>query len=270
VTEELGARLDRLAAETGFAGVVRVDDGDRVALVRAYGLADGIGDYLDEEAMGDITDHVLTVPVHTLATTEGFLAVLDGFPTVFPAGDRFACCNGGHVVLALLAEPATGTPFHDLVRMLVTEPAGMVCTGYLRSDALPGDAAVGYLHAPDHSDPLRINVLHLPVRGNGDGGVYTTVDDVHVLWSAPFAGRIVDPAWVAAMVRPRSDVPAEHKRYGMGFWLHATRPAVVLEGYDAGVSFRTVHDPVRGRTHTVVSNFSEAPGRSPTCSTRCG
>jgi hypothetical protein len=32
-------------------------------------------------------------------------------------------------------------------------------------------------------------------------------------------------------------------RYGLGFWLHATGPGVTLEGgYDAGVSFRTVHD----------------------------
>ena len=40
-------------------------------------------------------------------------------------------------------------------------------------------------------------------------------------------------------------------RYGLGFWLHATGDVVMLEGYDAGVSFRTVHDPRRGVTRTV-------------------
>ena len=58
----------------------------------------------------------MPIPVHELAATEGYLAVLDGYPTVFPAGERFAYCNGGYVVLALIAERASGTPFHDLVR----------------------------------------------------------------------------------------------------------------------------------------------------------
>ena len=30
-----------------------------------------------------------------------------------------------------------------------------------------------------------------------------------------------------------------------------------LEGYDAGVSFDSPHDPVTGVTHTVISNTSE-------------
>ena len=32
--------LDAIASETGFSGVVRVDRGDTVEIVKAYGLAD--------------------------------------------------------------------------------------------------------------------------------------------------------------------------------------------------------------------------------------
>ena len=312
--------VDRVAAESGFSGVVRVDRGDGAELAKAYGLAhrghqiattvdtqfaiasggkgltaltvvslieagvldaattarsvlgndlpligeevtveqllahrSGIGDYIDEEAGGEITDHVLPVPVHELAATEQFLRVLDGYPAKFPPGERFSYCNSGYVVLALIAERASGIPFHDLVRQRVCGPAGMRDTEFLRSDELPGRAALGYLA----TDGLRTNVLHLPVRGSGDGGVYSTAADIHALWAAFFAGRIVSTAWVAEMVRPRSDVPAESMRYGLGFWLHESRGAVMLEGYDAGVSFRTVHDPEAGFTHTVLSNTSD-------------
>jgi hypothetical protein len=69
-----------------------------------------------------------------------------------------------------------------------------------------------------------------------------------------FAGRIVPPERVAEMVRPHSDVPSESVRYGLGFWLHPTGGAVVLEGADAGVSFRSVHDEAAGVTHTVLCN----------------
>ena len=126
----------------------------------------------------------------------------------------------------------------------------MADTAFLRADELPGDAAVGYLGAQG----LRSNVLHLPVRGSGDGGIYTTVADVHALWAALFAGRIVPTGWVDEMIRPRSDVPEDGLRYGLGFWLHATRDAVIIEGQDAGVSFRSAHEPASGSTYTVLAN----------------
>jgi CubicO group peptidase (beta-lactamase class C family) len=210
----------------------------------------GIGDYLDEDAGGDITDYLLPVPMQELVTTEQFLPVLGGHPSVSPAGERFAYNTGGFVVLALIAERAGGMPFADLVRTRVCEPAGMTHTAFLRSDEPDEGVALGYLDG----DGLRTNVLHLPVRGSGDGGIYSTAADIHALWSALFAGGIVPKARVAEMVRPHSDVPTESMRYGLGFWLHQTGDAVMLIGGDAGVSFRTVHDEAAGVTHTVLSN----------------
>jgi CubicO group peptidase (beta-lactamase class C family) len=226
---------------------------DDVTIEHLLAHRSGIGDYLDEDAVADINDYLMPVSVHELATTEQFVTVLDGHETVFPAGSRFAYNNAGYVVLALLAERASGVDFHELVRSLVCEPAGMVDTAFLRSDELPGRAALGYLSR----DGLRTNVFHLPVRGNGDGGVYSTATDLHAFWSSLFAGRIVSPARVADMVRPRSDVPEESRRYGLGFHLHATGPGVWLEGYDAGVSFLSLHQPTSSSTYTVVSNWSD-------------
>jgi CubicO group peptidase (beta-lactamase class C family) len=317
---DLEPQLDDLTSDSAFSGVVRVDQGDRVELAKAYGLANradelpnelrtrfaiasgtkgltalavmalvedgtlalettarsflgddlpligddvtvehllahrsGIGDYVDEESGVDVTDYLLPVPVSELATTEQYLAVLDGHPPKFAPGERFAYCNSGYVVLALVAERASGVPFHELVVRRVCEPAGMPDTAFLRSDELPGKTALGYL-APDG---LRTNVLHLPVRGSGDGGVYTTVADVRALWTAFFAGRIVSVGSVDGMLRPRSDAPAEKRRYGLGFWLHESTRTVILEGYDAGVSFRSLHDRERDLTCTVISNWTD-------------
>ena len=144
----------------------------------------------------------MPVPVHALATTEQYLAVLDGHPTKFAPGERFSYSNGGYVVLALIAERASGIPFHDLVRQRVCAPAGMVDTEFLRSDELPGRTALGYAEI---DGAWRTNVHHLPVRGSGDGGIYSTVADMSALWRAFFAGRIVPERWVRDMVRPRSD-----------------------------------------------------------------
>jgi CubicO group peptidase (beta-lactamase class C family) len=226
---------------------------DDVTIEHLLSHRSGIGDYLDEDAHHEITDYAMPVPVHELASTEQYVAVLGGHPAAFPPGERFAYCNSGYVVLALIAERAGGAPFHELVRRRVCEPAGMDDTEFLRSDELPGRAALGYLSV----DGSRTNVLHLPVRGSGDGGIYSTAADISSFWSAFFAGRIVARDWVGEMVWPRSDVPQESKRYGLGFWLRASTDAVLLEGYDAGVSFRSVHDPASTTTHTVISNTSD-------------
>ena len=84
-------------------------------------------------------------------------------------------------------------PYPDLVREQVCERAGMRDTEFLRSDELPARAALGYL---DNEHP-RTNVFHLPVRASGDGGVASTVADLHAFWDAFFAARIVVADWVA-------------------------------------------------------------------------
>jgi CubicO group peptidase (beta-lactamase class C family) len=228
--------------------------GDDVTIEQLLAHRSGIGDYLDEEADHEITDYVLTVPVHDLVSTEGYLAVLDGHRTKFAPDERFSYCNGGYVVLALIAERVSGVPFHELVRERVCVPAGMRDTEFLRSDELPARTAVGYLPIDGRS---RTNVFHLPVRGSGDGGIYSTVADVSSFWQSLFAGTIVSSGWLSDMVRPRSAVPSASMRYGLGFWLHASSDAVMLEGFDAGVSFRSVHDPGSAVTHTVISNSSD-------------
>jgi CubicO group peptidase (beta-lactamase class C family) len=233
---------------------------DDVTIEHLLSHRSGIGDYLDEDAGYDIADYMMPVSVHQLASTEQYLGMLDGHQTKFAADEQFSYCNGGFVLLALIAERVSGVSFHDLINERVCVPAGMVDTAFLRSDELPGRAALGYLTV---DGTVRTNVFHLPVRGNGDGGIYSTGADIRSLWTAFFGGRLLPVEWVAEMVRPRS-VISDRERYGLGFWLQGAEEGVAdgvrLEGYDAGVSFRTWHHPDRQLTHTVISNTSDDDG----------
>ena len=315
----LRADVDRVAAETSFSGVVRVDREGTPEIESAYGLADrphaiamstthqlgtasvtkgftaltvlslvadgdlhltttarsvlgsdlpliddevtleqllshrsGIGDYLDESTIVSSDDYLMPVPVHQLASSEDYLRVLDGHPMVSPPGAAFEYNNGAFVVLALVAERVARVPFHELVAARVWDPAGMSRSAFLRSDELPATAAVGYLHP----DGERTNVLHLPVRGSGDGGAFTTVGDISAFWEALLSGRIVPERWVAEMRVPRRAPQGGRLDYGLGLWLHAAG-VLELHGYDAGVSFRTMHDPATATTWTVGSNQSD-------------
>lgn len=201
-----------------------IDDGVTIEQLLAH--RSGIGDYLDEEAGFEIADYVMTFANHELATTEDYLAVLDGHSTKFAPGERFAYSNGGYVALALVAERVSGVPFHELVEQRVCQPAGMMDTEFLRSDELLARTALGYVEC---DGVWRTNFFHTPVMGSGDSGIYSTAADISALWRAFVAGGIVSTEWVAEMVRPRSVVPRQSMRYGLGFWLHASTDAVVLE-----------------------------------------
>jgi CubicO group peptidase (beta-lactamase class C family) len=318
--DSLEDSIERLAGETGFSGVVRVDGRDGLRFVKAYGLAhrgygiantvdtrfaiasgtkgltaltvvsliedglleyattarsvlgddlpliddavtveqllthrSGIGDFYPDDHGGSVNEYVeLPARVHQLDSTEHYLRVLDGHPMDSAPGEKFFYNNGGFAVLAIIAERASGVPFPELVKERVCEPAGMTGTEFLRSDEPREGVALGYLEA----EGLRTNVFHMPVQGTGDGGSYSTAADVHALWAAFTAGRIVPAARVAEMVSPVSDVAEDSMRYGRGLWLHESDESVILMGFDPGVSFQTVHDPVAGYTHTVLSNTS--------------
>ena len=212
----------------------------------------GIGDYVDEEVEYDPNDYVMPVPVHELANTEEYLAVLDGHPTKFAPDERFGYCNGGYVVLALIAERASGTPFHELVRERVCEPAGMHRHGVsaLGRASRAHRARLSRSRrriAQQHASTCRFAA---PATAVSTRPRRTSA----ALWNAFFAGRIVSTDWVGEMVRPRSDVPEESARYGLGFWLHASTDAVRVSGGDAGVSCYSIHDRRATLTYTVLSN----------------
>ena len=68
---------------------------DRVTVEQLLAHRSGIGDYLDEDEVADGNDYALTVPVHELATTEQFLAVLDGHAMKHEPGERLATETAG-------------------------------------------------------------------------------------------------------------------------------------------------------------------------------
>ena len=218
---------------------------DRVTVDMLLRHRSGIGDYLDE----NVDDHdplayTMRLPLHTLDGADGYARAIDGHPQQFEPDSGFAYCNSGYVLLAILVERVTGGTFDAAVERRVCRPAGLRDTGFERMDSLPGTCAVGYAEAVG----LRTNVLHLPVIGFGDGGVFTSVADVHRLWRS-----MIDGPLTGSFVRMRTGHP-DDGRYGMGLWLDDDTGAVWMEGMDVGASFRSTWSPASSRIVTVMSN----------------
>lgn len=239
-----------LALDTTIRSVVgdalsRVDDG--VTIEHLLGHTSGVGDYLDEEVLGDIDDYIFTVSPHVLARPTDYLDLVNAQPQVSSPGERFTYNNGGYVMLSIVIETITGS-FHDAVRDRVLEPAEMNRAGFFRGDDLPPETAVGYL------ENGRTNVYHLPVVGAGDGGIYLSLDDVSAFWDALERGCVVSTEHVEEMTTVRRIVGDD--AYGLGFWLSPDGQIVALEGQDAGVSFRSAVNRTTHSRYTVMSNSS--------------
>lgn len=242
--------LDTALADVLDRSAELVQPGTTVRHLLAH--TSGMGDYLDESTIVDIEDYLLDVPNHRLQRPADFLALMRGRTAKFSPGASFAYNNSGYVLLALLVETLSGHSYHEAVQQRVCLPAGLEDTAILRLDDLPGRAAIGYL--PGRG--FRSNAFHLPLRGGGDGGAYSTARDLARLWSALFSGRIVSMALLAEMSRPQHGAGAS--AYGLGLWLDLDlskdTTSVFIEGSDPGISCRSRFEPATGVSYAVLSN----------------
>ena len=241
--------------------------GEDVTVEHLLAHRSGIGDYLDEEAGHEVTDYVLTVPAQDLATTEQYLAVLDGHPAKFPPGERFSYCNGGYVVLALIAERVSGAAFPPARAERVCGPAGMRDTEFLRSDELPGRTALGYLPIEGRVEDERV-----PPAGRGQRGWR---DLLHRRGHQRLLAVAVHRQDRACRVGGRNGAPPQRRARrsrcvtALASGSAGRASTVILEGFDAGVSFRSVHDPrVSRHPHRDLQQLrwrmagGRAPGRA--------
>lgn len=143
----------------------------------------GLADYFeeDEDTPGHDDDYAALWrdrPCYRMERPADFLPLFGDRPPYRPPGRRYQYSNAGFIVLALVVEEVAGRPFTDVVSERVLLRAGMSSSGYLRSDAVEPDVAVGYLPGPSPDGPWRTNVFSVPVVGGGDGGALATARDL--------------------------------------------------------------------------------------------
>ncbi len=216
----------------------------------------GIPDYFDEEKISDFDSFFLSIPWYAMRGPRDFLAVFPDEPMKFAPGERFAYSNGGYILLGVVIEELTGMRYQEFVQQAIFSPLGMHQSGFFPLNQLPERTALGYIDTPTG---WRTNVYNLPITGASDGGAYTTVGDVAILWNAFLNGAIIPRELVEIYCAPFVQTRPESTTYsGQGVWIatEAGQPrAVFLTGHDAGVSFRS---RVEGDLQfTVISNTGQ-------------
>ncbi|MBN1579480.1 MAG: serine hydrolase [Anaerolineae bacterium] len=210
----------------------------------------GIYDYYDEEIEQDFEQFKVAIPWCELETPSDYLPLFKDQTKKFSPGERFSYSNGGYVFLGILIEKLTGTLYRDFIREHVLQPANMHRSGFYAFHDLPQNTANGYLE-----DRRTTNIYHLPLRGGGDGGMYTTTSGLRAFWDSLFAHQILSPELTATYLDTHwalNDVDG----YGCGIYKRLDDSMFSIVGGDAGVGFDSRYLVREKLTVNILSNIT--------------
>jgi CubicO group peptidase (beta-lactamase class C family) len=210
----------------------------------------GIYDYYDEEIEQDYEHFSVEIPWYTLETPSDYYPLFKGKGMKYRAGERYSYSNGGYVFLGLLIEKLTGALYRDFARDRVLQPAGMNRSGFYAFNDLPENTANGYL-----KDRRTTNIYQLPVRGGGDGGLYTTTDDLRAFWDSLFSYRILSQELTTTYLETHS-VLDPTTGYGCGVFKRLDDSRFAIMGGDAGVGFTSWYFVQDRLTINILSNIT--------------
>jgi CubicO group peptidase (beta-lactamase class C family) len=211
----------------------------------------GFSDYYNEDDNPDSEAFFVDIPWYRLETPSDYLPLMEDYSMRSSPGGPFVYNNGGFVILGAVIESVSGETYRDFVEREVLARAGMGRSGFFAFNRLPVNTAFGYIDGIDGS--WRTNIYNLPIRGGGDGGMYTTARDLARFWHAFVTGGIVGSDLTRQMLTPHARIN-EHTEYGLGVYLDATGSAYFIVGGDAGVGFESRYFANDEVVVSIVSN----------------
>jgi CubicO group peptidase (beta-lactamase class C family) len=210
----------------------------------------GIYDYYDEEIEQEYDLFSVEIPWCDLETPSDYYPLFEGQRMKFRPGERYSYSNGGYVFLAVLIEKLTGKLYRDFIHEQVLQKANMHESGFFAFNDLPENTANGYL-----MDRSTTNIYQLPIRGGGDGGMYTTTDDLCAFWDNMFSNRILSEELTAIYLNTYSTFN-DTDGYACGMYKRIDNSMFWMEGGDAGVGFLSRYLVKEKITINILSNIT--------------
>src|SRR5690606_5947642 len=137
-----------------------------------------------------------------------------------PPGSAYRYSNGGYALLALVVERASGESFQDFLRNRIFVPLGMDAT-HARVDDGPAipERAYGYSEIDGHWQRTDQSTTSAVL---GDGGIYSSIDDLARWDAALHDDRLLDDTSRALAFAPQVEVSGEADvaAYGFGWRVH--------------------------------------------------
>lgn len=201
----------------------------------------GIIDY--EDLMADNA----TMQVHDA----GVLRLLEGRDSVyFPPGTSYRYSNSGYALLALIVERVSGKTFAAFLHDRIFTPLGMNGTVAHQDGAdAVSNRAFGYTTKNGswiNKDQSTTSAVL------GDGGIYSSIDDMAKWDAAQYDSRLLDEQWRRVAFTPHTATDVPGTSYGFGWRI--TGETLWHSGETSGFRNVIVRFPARKLTVVILTN----------------
>jgi CubicO group peptidase (beta-lactamase class C family) len=170
--------------------------------------------------------------------------------TYFAPGSAYRYSNSGYALLALVVEIVSGKSFATFLRKRIFAPLGMSGTvAYQDGVSALTDRAYGYSSVDGEWKRTDQNLTSAVL---GDGGVYSSIDDLAKWDAALYDSRLLRPESLRLAFTPATDTDDPATGYGFGWRI--TGETVWHSGESVGFRNVIVRWPRRRLTVVVLTN----------------
>ena len=251
-------------------------------------LTDSIGKYLNDypnkQVSSQVTIHHLLTHTSGLGDIHGteyickkgvlrevndYFSLFEKDSLEFNPGEKCQYSNVGFIILGAIIEKVSGENYFDYIRNHIFKPCGMTSTDFYEADIDIPNRATGYTNFKDLGDDnfefeigqRRNTNLYNIAKGNPQGGVYSTLNDLLLFTKALKSNKLINAGTYKVMTTNKTffrKYDASEVYYGYGFELEIENGKRVIGhgGGDLGISTAVRLYPDSGDyTVIVLSNY---------------
>lgn len=259
VTKEFTAMATLLVAQDGG---LRLDDSiskffpelpPKLHAITVRNLLTHTSGLLDYE---DFVPDTQTVQVHDSDVLR-LLSIHDS--VLFQPGERWQYSNSGYSMLALIVQKQSGKRFADFLAERIFRPLGMTHTvAFEEGISTVSERAYGYSRREGSGGWTRTDQSNTSAV-LGDGGIYTSIDDMTHWAAALDAGKLVRADLLQQAFTPYRLNDGTSAKYGFGWYVapFADLPSTWHTGETRGFRNAIRRLPTEGITIIALTNRNE-------------
>ena len=181
--------------------------------------------------------------------------------TYFAPGNRFRYSNSGYALLALIVEAVSGLSFAEFLKRNIFDPVQMTGTvAYEKDISTVRNRAYGYTRRGDLFERTDQSVTSSVL---GDGGIYSSIEDLYKWDQALYGERLVSSRTLAEAFTPGVATDEAGNGYGYGWFTSSRNNQQTVWHYGETVGFSTAIERIPNQKLSVVILMNRS-GAKPT------
>jgi len=213
----------------------------RHLLTHSSGIIDHYG-FTDTSRVKHATDKDVLIAVKNIDSS------------YFASGSHYRYSNTAYCLLALIIEKISGLTYHDYIQQKIFNPLGMSYSSVLKIGLSIHRAALGYtVHSNSNQFELLDADQSIFFSTEGDGGIYTSIDD-YLKWTNAWQfGNALNHDLIKTAQSPHFLIDTVNKlSYGYGWFVSEKHKERKVYHTGSNGGFRAISFFIPARSYQVV------------------